>query len=182
MSKMPSSTEKVINLDKLLGNMPRLDTLWLEGFVYRLFAPGAAGLKCLTKKMENLKVMYLQFFEIYDLVQIRAVLCLIRSAPNLQMLDISLEQSGNAEMLLDPSVFSDHMILDQLETLKVINMVASPNEFQLIRLLLASSPSLKSFDFNTEYIIHDPAEELMITQEVRQIPRASRDAVIEWIF
>ncbi|XP_017233333.2 F-box/FBD/LRR-repeat protein At1g13570-like [Daucus carota subsp. sativus] len=127
MSKMPSSTEKVINLDKLLGNMPRLDTLWLEGFVYR-------------------------------------------------------EQSGNAEMLLDPSVFSDHMILDQLETLKVINMVASPNEFQLIRLLLASSPSLKSFDFNTEYIIHDPAEELMITQEVRQIPRASRDVVIEWIF
>lgn len=92
------------------------------------------------------------------------------------------EQSGNAEMLLDPSVFSDHMILDQLETLKVINMVASPNEFQLIRLLLASSPSLKSFDFNTEYIIHDPAEELMITQEVRQIPRASRDVVIEWIF
>ena len=36
MSEVPSSTDKVINLDKLLGNMPRLDTLWLEGFVYRV--------------------------------------------------------------------------------------------------------------------------------------------------
>ena len=84
-------------------------------------------------------------------------------------------------MLLDPWVFSDHMILDQLEILKVINMVGSRNEFQLIKLLLASSPSLRSFDFNMEFIIDDPEEEFMISQEVHEMPRASRDVVIEWV-
>ena len=76
-------------------------------------------------------------------------------------------------------VSSAHMILDKLEVVEMHGMVGSKAEFQLIKLLLASTPWLRRIELNKDITV-DPEEELRILQELLQIPRASTSSKIVW--
>ncbi|XP_074360949.1 F-box/FBD/LRR-repeat protein At1g13570-like [Apium graveolens] len=182
MDEVPSSGTEMITLDKLLCNMPRLSSLFLDGFFLKILESGAAILKKFPRAMENLKYLYLHRIELYDLIQIQHVLCLVRSSPYLHTLDIDLDhgvQSSDGMDLLDLATLSDHMI--RLETLKIYDLIGSRAEFQFLKLLLASSPSLKRIELKMKDIVDDPTEELRISQELLQIPRASNSAQIQWM-
>ncbi|XP_074332022.1 uncharacterized protein LOC141668907 [Apium graveolens] len=182
MDEVPSSGMEMITLDKLLCNMPRLNSLFLDGFFLKILESGAGILKKFTRAMENMKYLYLHRIELYDLIQIQHVLCLVRSSPYLHTLDIDLDHgvhSSDGMDLLDLAMLSDHMI--RLETLKIYNLIGSRAEFQFLKLLLASSPSLKRIELKMKDIVDDPTEELRISQELLQIPRASNSAQIQWM-
>ncbi|XP_074326713.1 F-box/FBD/LRR-repeat protein At1g13570-like [Apium graveolens] len=183
--EMPSSGKEVISLDKLVCNMPRIRSLYLDGFYLKILEPGAAILKRLTRATENLRFLKLHNIKLHDLVQIQPVLCLIRSSPNLQVLNIDLDhevQSSDGVELSDLMALSDYMILDKLETILIFYLVGSLAEFQFIKLLLALSPSLKQINLKMEDTgIDNSTEELRISREVSQIPRASKSAQIRWM-
>lgn len=73
--------------------------------------------------------------------------------------------------------FND-MILGQLETVKIWSLCGSEVELHLIKLLLATSPSLRWMKL--EFYINDPKEESKISRELMRFPRASSAAQIIW--
>ncbi|KAK1374529.1 hypothetical protein POM88_030722 [Heracleum sosnowskyi] len=182
------SIQKVENrvakkIEDIFDKMPRIRSLDLSGSFLKSLEPGAAGTKRRITTMENLEEMLLLGVEFHDLVQIQYVLLLIKSSPKLQFLNINLEhevRSSDGMDLLDPMVLSEHMILDRLEMLTIHDMIGSRVEFQFIKLLLASSPLLKLIEHKMHRTVDDPTIKLRISQEVLQIPRASKAARIIW--
>ena len=75
---------------------------------------------------------------------------------------------------------SVNTILDQLETVHLQEVKGSGCELYFIKLLLASSPSLRWIKISRTYSIHDLKEELRILQEVARFPRASATAELIW--
>ncbi|KAK1370880.1 hypothetical protein POM88_036972 [Heracleum sosnowskyi] len=119
-----------------------------------------------------------------DVLHIQRVLCLIRSSPNLQNLNIRLDTELNSSDdmdLLDWMVLSGDMKLEQLEYIEIQGMVGSRTEFQFIKLLLASAPSLQLIKLVKNRTVDDPNKELRILQELLQFPRVSPTAQIKWI-
>ncbi|XP_074326708.1 F-box/FBD/LRR-repeat protein At1g13570-like [Apium graveolens] len=154
MDEVPSSGTEMITLNKLLCNMPRLSFLFLDGFFLKILESGAAILKKFPRAIENLKYLYLHRIELYDLIQIQHVLCLDHGV-----------QSSDGMDLLDLAMLSDPMI--RLETLKIYDLIGSRAEFQFLKLLLPSSPSLKRIELKMKDIVDDP--------------RASNSAQIQWM-
>ncbi|KAK1373411.1 hypothetical protein POM88_029604 [Heracleum sosnowskyi] len=165
--KRSNCRRKIINLDRVVGNMPKIQVLLLGG----LF------LERLTTTMENLTFLQLFHFGIYDLGQIQSFFALIRSSPNLQNLRIML-RPGLEEYLQLPNV--DDVILGQIEKVDIQGMAGSRSELSFIKFLLASSPSLIWMKLSKSVTVTDPREELRILGEVTRLPRASTTAQIIW--
>ncbi|KAK1394851.1 hypothetical protein POM88_013907 [Heracleum sosnowskyi] len=186
--------KKLMDVDKLFNNMPRICHLHLEGFLFKFSEPGAAIMKRLIPTMETLKFLYLYDVGFYDFVQIQNILCLIRISPNLRHLYIDLEPkvkringmnlaesrelmvSSVVQYLQSPNLID--MILNQLETVKIYGLVESA-ELYFIKLLLASSPSLRLMNLSN-ITTDDPAEQLRMSRELLRFPRASTAAEIIW--
>ncbi|KAK1385290.1 hypothetical protein POM88_023025 [Heracleum sosnowskyi] len=186
--------KKIMDVDKLFNNMPRICNIHLEGFLFKFMEPGAAIMKKLIPTMQALKFMHLYDVGFYDLVRIQNVLCLIRISSNLQYLHIDLEPkvksingmnlaesrelmvSSVVQYLQSPNLID--MILTKLETVIIRGLVESA-ELQFIKLLLASSPSLK-FMILSNITTDDPKEQLRISRELMRFRRASTAAEIRW--
>ncbi|KAK1385289.1 F-box domain-containing protein [Heracleum sosnowskyi] len=171
---------EIINLDKLVGNMPKIKTLWLDVCVPKSFEPGAA---VLTRPISTLEKLILACVDLYDLVHIQSVLCLIRSSPKLRYLFVRLEPkvNGNDDMVfLNSMVLPVDMILDQLETVEILGIIGSRVEFQFIKILLGSTPSLRWIKLKKNITVDDPKEELRILRDLLLIPRASTSSQIKW--
>ncbi|XP_074335115.1 F-box/FBD/LRR-repeat protein At1g13570-like isoform X2 [Apium graveolens] len=135
--------KKVINLDKLFGNMPRINNLYLDGFFLESLERNASVLK---RPITTLEKLNLEGVRLQNLVHIHNALCLIRSSPNLRYLRLVLAPevySSNNMDSLDASMLSVDMIPHQLKTVEIQEMIGSVTELQLVKLLLASTPSLK---------------------------------------
>ncbi|KAK1370312.1 hypothetical protein POM88_036404 [Heracleum sosnowskyi] len=171
--------KKVIDLEKLFSNMPTIKTLSLDGFFLESLERDAAQLK---RPITTLEKLTLECVGFENLVHIRNALFLIRSFPNLRYLRLILatdEYSSNDMDSLDPSLFD--MIPPQLKTVEILEMCCSATELQFVKLLLASTPSLKWMKLQMDsFAIFDPAEQLPILQELLQFPRASTAAQIIW--
>lgn len=186
LRRVTNPRKKFINLNKFVGNMPGITSLALDGSFLKFLEPGAPISKRLITTMENLKFLVV-YVEIYDLVQIQNVLCLIRSSPNLRKIYIRMVPEGKGRDGMDLTVslveqylelpnFND-MILGQLETVEIWGLVGSKAELHFIKLLLATSPSLRwmKLEYDT-----DPEEESRISRELLRFPRASSAAQIIW--
>lgn len=174
------SRNEIINLDKLVGNMPRIRALCLDACFLKSFKPGAA---VLTRPIPTLEKLILARVDLYDLVHIQSVLCLIRSSPKLRYLFVRLvpKVNGNDDMdFLNSIVLPDDMILDQLETVEILGMVGSRVEFQFIKILLGSAPSLRWIKLMKKITFDNPKEELRILRDLLLIPRASTSSQIKW--
>ncbi|KAK1366684.1 hypothetical protein POM88_042245 [Heracleum sosnowskyi] len=90
-----TSRIKISDLDKLFGNMPRINSLLLEGFTLESLEPGTDFLKRRITTLENL---YLPCVEFHQSDKMQYVLCLIKSSPNLRLLYISLCSSPDAKV------------------------------------------------------------------------------------
>lgn len=188
--RLNGEAKKIMNLDKLVDEIPNICTLHLNGLLLKSLEPGAAVMNRPTK-MKKLKNLFLYDLAFCDLHQIQYVLRLIRISPNLQYLYVHLiseEKSENGINLassmeltvlqyLQSPILVD-MILNQLETVEIHGMVGS-EDLEFIKLLLASSPSLrwmKLLDDN----IDDLEEAFRISRELMRFPRASTTAQIIW--
>ncbi|KAK1374535.1 hypothetical protein POM88_030728 [Heracleum sosnowskyi] len=175
--RVANSRNEIINLDKLVGSMPRINHLDVDNLFLESFKPGAAVVERLITTLEDL---YLDNVGFDNLVRSQCVLCLIKISPNLQYLDIQLESKVNSSDDVDLMVLWADIILDQLKTVEIKGIVGSRAEFQFIKLLLASTPSLRRIKLEKDKTISDPKEELKISRELLQFPRASTAAQITW--
>ncbi|KAK1354736.1 F-box domain-containing protein [Heracleum sosnowskyi] len=194
LKESPNYRKKVISLDKLLGNMPDLYAIFIDGFFLKFSEPSPSPLKKLVT-MEYLHILFLTCVDIYDLIQIQYVMCLIRSSPKLQRIHILLKWDSTetlaarygtkplaarrVERYLELPNFAN-MTLYQLKTVLIEGIVGLRSELHFIKLLLASSPSLKKIKLRKSPIIKDPKEELKILGELTRFPRASTAAQIIW--
>ncbi|KAK1374519.1 hypothetical protein POM88_030712 [Heracleum sosnowskyi] len=151
--------------------------------------------------MKNLKHLFLYTVEFYDMVQIQHVFLLMRSSPKLRSLYIKVKREKRQKREVEDADGMDlaqrrevmvasvvhclqspnfmDMVLDHLKTVKILGMVGSRAELEFIKLLLASSPSLRRIEIlNTA--VNDPKEESRISRVLMQFPRASTAAQIIW--
>ncbi|KAK1374528.1 F-box domain-containing protein [Heracleum sosnowskyi] len=177
-----NSRKETISLNKLVGKMPRISTLFLDDCFLKYLEPGLAILK---RPITTLEKLYLSHVDVglYDLAHIHHVLCLIRSSPNLRYLYIRLEAKANSSSITDlwiSMVLPNNLILNQLETVDILGMVGSEAEFQFIKFLLASTPSLRWIKLKKHITVDSPHKKLRILQALLLIPRASTSSQIIW--
>ncbi|KAL8096014.1 F-box/FBD/LRR-repeat protein At1g13570-like [Apium graveolens] len=174
-----NSRIEINNLDKLLGNMSRINSLLLGGFSLESLKSDTAVLKRPMATLENLYIHSAGFCDSGDL---HYVLCLIKSSPNLRYLYISLygkvNRSKDANLSHLTALQSD-MIMDQLENVEIYGMTGTKPELQFVKLLLESTPSLRLLKLNMEPR-DNPLQELRIAQDLLLYPRASSRAQIIW--
>nr|XP_017216570.1 PREDICTED: F-box/FBD/LRR-repeat protein At1g13570-like isoform X2 [Daucus carota subsp. sativus] len=184
---LDGKANKVINFADLVDKMPRIQTIHLDNFFLESLELGAAVTK--RNLMENLRDLYFYNVESCNLVQIQKVLCLIRISPNLQYLHMALGRnvmnvaestklmvSSVVQYLQSPELMD--MNLNQLEAVE-IKWIDGTDELQFIKLLLASSPSLRWMKL-FHIAINDSKEQLRISRELMRFRRASTAAEIIW--
>lgn len=140
---------KVHELVKLLGEIPTLRDLSLDGPTLEVLGSPPSDVMRPTTKAVNLRCLTL----FCQLCQISKVVYLIRSFPNLQDLCIELaldqvKSSSPTEITTEyysGSLAWKDMYLDQLQTVKIKGVMDSRYVLYFIKHLLASSPSLKEF-------------------------------------
>ncbi|KAL8155245.1 F-box/FBD/LRR-repeat protein At1g13570-like isoform X2 [Apium graveolens] len=88
LKKVTDPREKIVNLEGFVGSMPKMNNLLVDDLFLKSLKPASTIPEMLTTKMENLKYLYFAGVGFHDLVQIKYVLCLIRSSPNLQYLSM----------------------------------------------------------------------------------------------
>ncbi|VVA15516.1 PREDICTED: F-box/FBD/LRR-repeat [Prunus dulcis] len=168
------------NLVKFMVHLPHIQRLQIQGFFLKSLAVGALSAKlpkpCLYLKFLSIRV------DFNDPVEILTVLCLLRSSPAVQELEISvnpafeeLELSGDQERqaaLSEVNSLYGNWIcpFSQLRFVKISNVSNVKAQLDFIRFLLLNSPVL-------EKIIVKPAYADDSWEQVKQLLRLGRASV-----
>ncbi|KAK4357675.1 hypothetical protein RND71_023285 [Anisodus tanguticus] len=159
LENAPNLTEVSVTLDKVViglesnpnsdmvkfvDGLPRVEILRLNGKFLQLLAQTPVP-PILSTSPVSLKIIELKGVNFTNFDEISAVVCLIRSAPNLQELhieastiELNQEQVSGCLKLLDCTAFP----LSKLHLVKLTNISSFVPEFKFIQFLLFSSPSL----------------------------------------
>ncbi|WOH05018.1 hypothetical protein DCAR_0624430 [Daucus carota subsp. sativus] len=174
--------KKIVDLEELVDNMPRIGNLHLDGSFLKFLESGAAIRRHILT-MDALKYLTLDKVGFYDLGQIKNVICLMGISPKLEKLVMNLVRTKSREQMVSSvaqylqSLYLVGMTFNRLETVEIY-VVENSAELEFIKLLLASSPSLRSMRILN--MISDRKEALRISQELMRFPRASTNAEIIW--
>ncbi|KAL8123027.1 hypothetical protein AgCh_011121 [Apium graveolens] len=177
--------KKSFNLRRLLGDMPSIETLEVNAISLVFLDPGLTFHNYLTSTMENLKTLKLCNVAFDDVYVISNALCLLRSTPMLERLEIKLgcdigrDVKLTAEQYLESSDCAD-VTLNQLQNVSIHEISGSRGELLLIKLLLASSPSLRRMELRHNTEVNDSRQYLRIERESLQFPRKSPAVKISW--
>lgn len=171
--------KKSFNLFSLLGNMPSIETLQVNAISLAFLDPGLTLHNHLTKTMENLKTLKLYDVAFDDVYVISNALCLLRSMPILEHLEIKVGphmKSGSEKLTAEQYLESPdcaNITLNQLQNVIMRSFSGSRAELLLTKLLLASSPSLKRMTLVRDTEVDDPKKDFSIARELLQFPRKS---------
>ncbi|KAL4561336.1 hypothetical protein LXL04_033500 [Taraxacum kok-saghyz] len=137
--------------------------------------------KLLPHTIYSLKNLVLFHFQLSNVDQLFDTLCLLRSSPNLEMLQMYMKvvspvDERPASNHLEPPNCLDYT-LNQLQTVEIIHLNGSRPELLFIKLLLAHSPSLDKFTMRPNRASY-VQKRLDIAKDVLQFPRASTNAKI----
>lgn len=130
----------------------------------------------LSSALNYLKRLYVSLDELADL---SCALCLIRSSPCLQDLEmeVSIEESDNKVDEVSAS-FSD-VALNYLATVKVVGIIGTKLDMELIKLLLAKSPMLVKMLIQPDLQWVDKEKGVEILTNLTTFQRASCKAEVE---
>ncbi|KAK1381072.1 hypothetical protein POM88_027816 [Heracleum sosnowskyi] len=180
--------KEVSKLIKLLSKIPTFSCLEFDSPTLEVFGPPPSDLARPATKAVNLRSLTVYRLKIHNFCQILNVVYMIRSFPNLQdiCIELALDQvkslnpkEATIELYLASLDWKD-MFLDRLQTVKMKGVVHSRYVLHFIKLLLASSPSLKVISLFCSTKITGPKEKLRIKQDLQQCHRLSLDAQIIW--
>lgn len=180
------TNETIVDSDALLKNLCRIKELRLNGVVLKLLEPAISDrLGRIT--MENLNLLSLYNIGCYDAAQIGSTIGLIRRSPNLKVLEISLDEdanlAGNAvlseavkQYLESPEL--SKMILQQVEDITINGLSDIEVEYYLIKLLIASSPSLRLLEIAWTENLSDSLRDITLSKLKKLLKKASAKAEI----
>ncbi|KAK3031796.1 hypothetical protein RJ639_036948, partial [Escallonia herrerae] len=166
-----------LNLVKLVGCLPAIVNLSLDGLFLKILAIGAIPRR-LPTMVTCLKFLSLSNLQFTELDHVSCVLCLLRSSLNLERLEVSTATGSSMESVVSYLEAPD--CLDQtLDKLRTVNMkfMGSRAELLLIKLLLAHSPSLEKVSIEQSGVV-DAYEGFKVSRELMRFSRASPRAEI----
>nr|XP_017215259.1 PREDICTED: uncharacterized protein LOC108193206 [Daucus carota subsp. sativus] len=174
--------KKPFNMTKFIGNLPRIYAFCTNGFALQVCRPVLTMINGRATKFDNLKELGLCPLGSYNLCQISNAIYLIRCFPSLRrflaiLVDDKRANPPDLASNLD-SVDLKDTSLCQLHTVDVLGVTASNYVFHLVKLLLASAPSLKVMSLHCSGEVTDPGERLKIKQELQRFPKCSSGAQI----
>ncbi|KAK9277202.1 hypothetical protein L1049_006741 [Liquidambar formosana] len=173
---------KASNLFKLLGALPRIEKLYLGEYFLKFLAAGSVPDR-LPTNTNHLKILNI-CLGVNDVDEISCALCLIRSSPNLQELEISVSTWGDdpIEPVLNFLEAQDciNYTRDQLRIVKIKFIMGSKPQLELIKIQLARSPLLERMSIQRREFINSSVG-LTMTKELTELPRASPKAEIIYL-
>ncbi|WOG96061.1 hypothetical protein DCAR_0415391 [Daucus carota subsp. sativus] len=160
---MPPETPNVV---KVLGSLHKIEK-FSSGREYLKYLAAGGSPNRLPKPLSYLKTLSICNMDFTDSYEISCLLCLIRSAPNLCKLHI-------LNCWIDDSEISS---FDNLEIVTFSDFQGRIAELELVKFLLAHSPSLKTMSIHrSEGMKKDVA--LAMTDDMLEFPRSSSRAKI----
>ncbi|KAL8122059.1 hypothetical protein AgCh_018699 [Apium graveolens] len=88
-------------------------------------------------------------------------------------------EDPNIERHLESLDWND-VVLDQLLTVEICDVVGFRAVHHLTKILLASSPSLREMSLFCSSTVSDPSEKLRIKRELLELPKKSVEAQVHW--
>ncbi|OIT36078.1 PREDICTED: F-box/FBD/LRR-repeat protein At1g13570-like [Nicotiana attenuata] len=144
---------EAMNLVKLLGSLPEVRALILDGCSLKFLASSnvARRLSTILNHLVNLE-FYL--FDFNDEDQICSLLCILRSCLNLKLLNLLLSRIKNGSRKVDSNQLKGQGCgideLNNLQTLGIHGFHGSKVELRFVRLVLASAPILEKMTINVD--------------------------------
>ncbi|XP_059307224.1 F-box/FBD/LRR-repeat protein At1g13570-like [Lycium ferocissimum] len=162
------------DLDKFFQSHPALEHLHLEyGSAQFLVAEAPTRL---SSALNYLKHLYVSLDELNDL---SCALCLIRSSPCLQDLEVEVSMEESDDKVDEVSASFSDVGLNQVKTVKIAGIIGTKLEMELIKLLLAKSPMLVRMIIQPDQLLVDKEKGVKILAELSTFQRASRKAEVE---
>ncbi|CAI9777810.1 unnamed protein product [Fraxinus pennsylvanica] len=165
------------NLINFFANLPRIQRLKVQNFFLKYLAAGGVPVKLPTPCMV---LTYLSIrIEFNDLEENLAALCLVRSCPNLQELELFARSEGHATMGSVSNNVENYqrLPLNQLRLVKIVGISGIKQELSFINFLLANSPVLERMSVQ-------PASTdggMVMAKEMLRCRRASSQAEIIYL-
>ncbi|KAL1819151.1 hypothetical protein ACET3Z_014020 [Daucus carota] len=174
----PATQTETSNVVKFLSNLPKIEKFSAGfGFIKYLAAGGSPNR--LPKLLSYLKTLSICNMDFTDSYKISCLLCLIRSAPNLCKLHILADcySDGKEDLKNCWIEDSEKSSIDNLEIVTFSDFQGRIAELELVKFLLAHSPSLKTMSIHrSEGMKKDVA--LAMTDDILEFPRSSSRAQI----
>lgn len=175
------------DLAKFFESIPALEHLLWEGNMFQHLTDKAVEVpRRLSSALSCLKHLYMNLLCPDDLHNLQSALCLIRSSPYLQDIEIEMYQRFYPDKLLDPAIrdyvdeipasFSD-VTLNHLREVKLKGIAGTRPEMQLIKLLLAKSPALVKMVIDPYYAL-EYEKSLEVVAEIAKFQLASSKAEV----
>nr|XP_017245478.1 PREDICTED: F-box/FBD/LRR-repeat protein At1g13570-like [Daucus carota subsp. sativus] len=173
-----SEEMQTLNVVKIPGSLHKIEKFSLAYDSLKGLAAGGFPNR-LSKPLPYLKFINISDIDFGALSEVSCLVCLIRSAPNLRTLHIVNSMDGREEELEEYQIEdSEECIMLHLEIVSFSDFKGVIAELELVKFLLACSPSLKSLFIHRDCSIKDCASALKITEEMLQYTRASPRAQI----
>ncbi|XP_055828526.1 F-box/FBD/LRR-repeat protein At1g13570-like [Solanum dulcamara] len=161
------------DLDKFFQSHLALEHLHLDYGSFQFLA--AVVPRRLSCTLNNLKRLYVSMDELADL---SCALCLIRSSPCLQHLEMEVSIESDNKVHEASASFSD-VTLNYLNTVKVVGIIGTKLDMMLIKLLLANSPMLVKMIIEPDLQWVDDEKGVKILADLTTFQRASGKAEVE---
>ncbi|XP_058080860.1 F-box/FBD/LRR-repeat protein At1g13570-like isoform X2 [Magnolia sinica] len=166
----------VCNLIKILGSLHHIEKLELQGYLLEFFSMGNVP-DVLPTSFLHLKNLSMGIC-FNDRKVVLTALCMLRSSPNLEMLEFSVCGYGILEFQVIPNAgfweAQEHLgcLLNHLRTVKMTGIMGDECELCFIRFLLANAPVLETM--STGKIV----KKSRFLKDMLQLRRASTQAII----
>ncbi|XP_015072361.1 F-box/FBD/LRR-repeat protein At1g13570-like [Solanum pennellii] len=178
------------DLREFFGSLPAIKNLRLDHFIIKTLITGIDEIPMtLPMPLLNLRKIYLFDICLTGLGEIRFLLCLIKSSPNLEEI-IIINQAINNErgddltsLELLKAEYDSGIKLNRLTNVSLIDIRGTKTEMKFIKLLLAKSPVLEKMMISPFYIGPESPQTLVeILMQINTFQRASPRAIINFNF
>ncbi|KAL1819149.1 hypothetical protein ACET3Z_014018 [Daucus carota] len=165
------------NVDHVLGSLSNIEKFSVAMEFMQYLAAGHR-LKTLSKPLLCLKTLNISDIYLNKLSEVSCLICLIRSAPNLCLLNISAKYVAKGDFKKYRMKDFEECTMDHLEMVTFSYFKGFKAEMKLVKFLLACSPLLKKMSIHS----HEDLEKdvaLMMFEEILQYPAASSRVQIQ---
>ncbi|KAJ0815248.1 putative F-box domain, FBD domain, leucine-rich repeat domain superfamily [Helianthus annuus] len=168
---------------ELFECLPLVERLCMSWYPIKCFATGVI-LQKLPTSLVHLKYLHLTGLSFAREIDVRSVLLLVTSSPNIDTIILKMQYNPNeavsqtAMNLIDQQGYSN-VNLDHLRVLTISNFASMKTGMDFVKLVLAKSPMLKIVDIVIDKRV-DINGEVKMLKELVQYPRASTKAEIRF--
>ncbi|EEF47655.1 hypothetical protein RCOM_1465130 [Ricinus communis] len=171
-----------INMLEVFGCLPSIEYLHVDYYLLMILAAGDIPERFLTP-FNLLKTLILREISLDEVAEFSLALCLIKSSPHLQKLEISVDECPNinsdgAVEFLAVQNRSD-ISLDKVQEVEMLDLTGRGLQMGFVKLLLAKSPMLERMH------VH-PLQGISTNEELRLLTEITRfcwpSAVAEIIY